>query len=59
MPVKPIVLRTLFKGIELAREINKSPKYVSQCLNGHKTWTDGDIYLIEKAVKEKKKLLEG
>lgn len=44
----------MFKGKELAREINKSPAYVSQCLCGHKTWSPGDLYLIEKAVAEKK-----
>jgi|GEM_PF-5231611 len=53
-----LILRTLFKGKELAKEINKSPKYVSQVLNGHKQWSPGDLYLIEKAVAEKKKLLE-
>ena len=54
-----LLLRTLFRGKELAKVINKSPKYVSQRLCGHGSWTEGDLYLIEKAVAEKKQFLEG
>jgi hypothetical protein len=53
-----LILRTLFSGKELAREINRTPEYVSQRICGHKTWSDGDLYLINKAVEAKKKLLE-
>lgn len=56
--IKLTTLRVLFKGIELAKEINKSPEYVSLRLCGHKHFTDGDMYLIDRAVAEKKKLLE-
>jgi len=56
--MQSIVLRTLFKGKELAREINRTPVYVSQRLCGHGDWTSNDLYLIEKAVTEKKKILE-
>jgi len=57
--MKPVVIRTLFKGKELAWKINKSPVYVSQRLCGHKEWTENDLYLIEKAVAEKKKTIGG
>jgi|GEM_PF-3659133 len=55
--MNPVILRTLFSGKELSREINRSNVYVSQRLCGHGSWTDNDLYLIDKAVTEKKKIL--